>query len=89
MRPLVIGGLIGSVVAAVFRRRLLALGRAGAGAASRAAGATTGAVASLADRRDLEELTKEELYERAQAADIPGRSSMSKDELIAALRERA
>jgi hypothetical protein len=34
----------------------------------------------------LEDLTKEQLYARAQDADIPGRSDMSKDELIAALR---
>jgi hypothetical protein len=34
----------------------------------------------------LEDLTKEELYERAQQADIPGRSTMSKDQLITALR---
>jgi DNA end-binding protein Ku len=33
----------------------------------------------------LEELSREELYERAQAEDVPGRSKMSKDELIAAL----
>lgn len=34
----------------------------------------------------LEDLTKDELYARAQAADIAGRSEMSKDELISALR---
>lgn len=34
----------------------------------------------------LAELTKEELYQRARQADIPGRGHMSKDELIAALR---
>jgi DNA end-binding protein Ku len=34
---------------------------------------------------DLEGLSREELYERAQAADVPGRSSMSKDELVKAL----
>jgi hypothetical protein len=34
----------------------------------------------------LEDLTKDELYDRAKAADIPGRSDMSKDELIRALR---
>ena len=34
----------------------------------------------------LESLTKEELYERAKAADIPGRSEMSKEQLIDALR---
>ncbi|OEX92629.1 Rho termination factor [Corynebacterium sp. BCW_4722] len=33
-----------------------------------------------------EEWTKEELYERAQELDIQGRSDMSKDELIEALR---
>lgn len=34
---------------------------------------------------ELSELTKEELYRRAQEADLPGRSQMSKDELVAAL----
>ena len=34
----------------------------------------------------LEELTKDELYDLAQEADVPGRSSMSKDELVDALR---
>jgi DNA end-binding protein Ku len=33
----------------------------------------------------LEDLSREELYERAQEADVPGRSSMSKKELIEAL----
>jgi hypothetical protein len=37
-------------------------------------------------RRSLEGLTKEELYARAQEAEIPGRSEMSKEELISALR---
>jgi DNA end-binding protein Ku len=36
----------------------------------------------------LEALSKAELYERAQALDIPGRSKMTKDELVAAI-ERA
>ena len=34
---------------------------------------------------DLADLSREELYERAQAEDVPGRSSMSKGELIDAL----
>jgi hypothetical protein len=36
--------------------------------------------------RSLEDMTKEKLYERAQEAEIPGRSEMSKEELIDALR---
>src|SRR5690606_22514406 len=36
--------------------------------------------------RELEGATKQELYERAQALDIPGRSRMSRDELLASLR---
>lgn len=34
----------------------------------------------------FEEWTKDELYDRAQQLDIEGRSNMTKDELIAALR---
>jgi DNA end-binding protein Ku len=37
----------------------------------------------------LESLTKGELEERAREADIPGRSKMSKDELVAALTDAA
>jgi len=36
----------------------------------------------------LEDLTRDELYARAQEAEIPGRSEMSKDELVEALRTR-
>jgi iron-sulfur cluster repair protein YtfE (RIC family) len=36
---------------------------------------------------DLLDLTKEELYEKAKEADIPGRSNMSKEELAQALQE--
>jgi hypothetical protein len=39
--------------------------------------------------RNLEDLTKEELYGRAQEAEIPGRSEMSKEQLIEALRARS
>ena len=38
-----------------------------------------------AARRPLSELTKDELYERAREADIPGRSEMDKQQLIEAL----
>jgi DNA end-binding protein Ku len=39
-------------------------------------------------RRGLDKLSKDELYERAKRADIPGRADMSKDELIEALTGR-
>ena len=39
------------------------------------------------DDEDLSALTKEELYDRATEADIDGRSTMDKAELIDALRE--
>ncbi|HWD44486.1 MAG TPA: Rho termination factor N-terminal domain-containing protein [Actinomycetota bacterium] len=42
-----------------------------------------------ADRRAYEERSVEELRERARELDIEGRSAMSKDELIAALRQQA
>ena len=47
--------------------------------AKQAAGMPVGAPVS--------ELSKDELYERAQQADVPGRSSMTKDELAAAVDE--
>jgi DNA end-binding protein Ku len=37
-------------------------------------------------RDGLEQLSKDELYERAKEADIPGRADMSKDQLIEALK---
>jgi polyhydroxyalkanoate synthesis regulator phasin len=41
------------------------------------------------DRRTYEERSSEELQERARDLEIEGRSSMSKDELIAALRQHS
>jgi hemerythrin superfamily protein len=35
-----------------------------------------------------DDLTRDELYERARAADIPGRSNMTKDQLAEALQQR-
>jgi DNA end-binding protein Ku len=40
-----------------------------------------------AEVEDLSALSKDELYDRAAAASVPGRSKMSKDELVAALRK--
>lgn len=37
-------------------------------------------------RDDLDSLSRDELYDRAQERDIDGRSTMSKDALLAALR---
>jgi hypothetical protein len=42
-----------------------------------------------ADRRAYEERSVEELRERARELEIEGRSTMSKDELVAALRKQA
>jgi hypothetical protein len=74
MRFLFLGGALGIVVAFLLRNR--------------------DAVRGLLDQTplkrgrvsNLEDMTKDELYERAQKADIPGRSEMTKSELIKALR---
>lgn len=39
-------------------------------------------------RSHLDELTRDELYKLARESDVEGRSGMTKDELIAALRDR-
>jgi hypothetical protein len=44
---------------------------------------------SKPDRRPFEERSLEELRDRARDLDIEGRSAMSKDELVAALREHS
>lgn len=61
------------------------LERARGGGAPEGAGTSSGpaGLAGLAD------LTKAELYERAQEADLAGRSSMTKDELVAALAAKS
>jgi hypothetical protein len=41
-----------------------------------------------ADADGIDGLTKDELYQRAQERDIPGRSQMSKEELKDALQEQ-
>ena len=89
MRKLLLGGALGALGAILARRRQQAI------ALARTQGARVQGVTDAGRKRlpglrsnpDLEDLTKEELYHRAQDADIPGRSEMSKDELIAALRK--
>ncbi len=44
---------------------------------------------SGAKTADLPGLSREELYEQAKGLEIPGRSSMSKAELLRAIRRRA
>jgi hypothetical protein len=63
----------------------------GAGAVRDAAGDLGSHVPGREPARphSLEDLTKDELYARAQEADIPGRSEMSKEQLISALRARS
>jgi hypothetical protein len=71
--------------------RYEALRREGAGKEKAARIANTDA--STAGRRGghappYEEWTKKELYDRAKELDVEGRSDMTKDELIDALRDR-
>jgi DNA end-binding protein Ku len=69
-------------------KRSLEAARAGGGSARGAGdgGEWPGAGgARQGDGEDLGGLTRDELYERAQRAGVPGRSSMSKDELADAL----
>ena len=56
------------------------LQRAGGGSAGSEGGGDGG-------ERDYASMSKSALYDLAQERDIPGRSSMSKDELIAALED--
>ena len=53
------------------------------------AGATLSGEVSGTATSDLANATKDELYERAKQADIPGRSQMTKDELVEALEQQS
>jgi hypothetical protein len=72
MRRLALGAGIAILAAALFRRRVWQL------------------AAAVPERfsPDLDDLTKDELYRRAQKADITGRSEMTKDQLVRALKRR-
>lgn len=48
---------------------------------------SSGRASTAKEGDDYSKLSKEELYEKAAAADIPGRSSMTKDDLVHALQE--
>ena len=74
MRFLVLGGTLGLVVAFLLRNRDAVRGMLDQTPLNRGRAS------------NLEDMTKDQLYERAQKADIPGRSEMTKGELIKALR---
>jgi hypothetical protein len=74
MRFLVLGGALGLVVAFLLRNRDAVRGMFDQTPLNRSRAS------------NLEDMTKDQLYERAQKADIPGRSEMTKGELIEALR---
>lgn len=59
----------------------------GIGAAVGATVAGGRKVAGMLRLRKLSGQTKDELYSQAQEADIPGRSQMTKDELVDALKD--
>jgi|SRR5919201_3729978 hypothetical protein len=92
MKQLALGALLGSVGSLLVKSGQVR--ELGGRARKVAAGAPPPreVLRRVATRRastdELEALTKEELYERAQAEDVAGRSEMTKDELIAALRAR-
>jgi DNA end-binding protein Ku len=63
--------------------------RARAAKTGRSGGDRNGAAAGDAGRDPgLADLSKDELYEKAKALDIPGRSGMTKDALVRAIRNR-
>lgn len=80
MRSLLGGGVIGTALGGTVLGAMLLRRR---GASSRPAGQIG---PPNRRREDLEGLAKKELYERARKANIAGRSKMTKDVLINALR---
>jgi DNA end-binding protein Ku len=93
--PAPVGDLMAALEASVARARERKQGGGAAGGGSEAAGAADGSAAAAAEPAastaasgdDLEGLSKDELYDRAAAASVPGRSKMTKEELVEALRQ--
>ena len=86
MKSLLVGLLVGTIAGILLRSR----GRSVATAempSARVAADGPEAPAGTHEDDELERLTRLELYRRAAAAGIQGRSAMTKAELIAALRE--
>ena len=92
MKWLALGVVLGVFVSLLFSRRRRIAATAHSGRAPDEAPAAvdartdTDTAGDAAPDDDLERLTRPELYRRAAAAGIVGRSEMSKAELIAALR---
>lgn len=75
--------------ASVNEARQRRTGGGSGGSASGGAGRASRSGGGRGSDDDLDERSKEELYEEAQKHDIAGRSKMSKEELVEALREEA
>jgi hypothetical protein len=94
LKWLALGVVLGAFVSLLFsrRRRIAATAHSGRAPDEAPAPAAvdartdTDTAGDAAPDDDLERLTRPELYRRAAAAGIVGRSEMSKAELIAALR---
>jgi Rho termination factor-like protein len=84
----VIGIAFGFVLGLLFARRKapLASGRLTGRLRAAAVSAKQSVANAVGRETPLEELTRDELYERAKEADLPGRSEMTKDDLVEALR---
>lgn len=89
MKALVVGVLVGGLVALLWRRTRIGATLGPTRSGTSAVEASEPVPTSKEQSDDLERLLRPELYRRAQAAGIAGRSEMTKAQLIAALRARA
>jgi len=94
LRNLLVLAVLASLAVPQLRGRLAAAFAKTSKVRQRAPGVRSAATHSPSDDsrarpHRLEDLTKEDLYARAQEADIPGRSEMSKEQLVQALRARS
>jgi hypothetical protein len=81
MKALMGGGVIGTALGGGIALGVMLVRRRGV-----SGGVLSQIAPPTSQREDLEGLAKAELYERARRANIAGRSRMSKDRLIRALR---
>jgi hypothetical protein len=86
-RRLIVGGVLGSLVAIIVSR-VRAVRELPAQVSDLARAGRT-RIGGSRGREALAERPKEELYEQAKERDIPGRSTMTKDELIDALEDES